>query len=487
MATAFTQSTSESLLPVRVISKESVENSVTKLEKRFDEVKNAIKECLERRNISVKKVADVLISLSADCHEQHKLFLKNNVTALCTALDHSELFEAKNIHWNYLDPCLLDPLVRKLELKEVRPQIEAYNLDLQQLRLKTPLALFCQTQKSKIVEPPQGFEEVAVEFTWPQDEGVTLEVVEQFRQEYAYQLNLHDFAMTLAEVRPGSYIVTWFVPKSIVEKLEVKIPNVILKEYCATKLTIAGTCVYCCHKMEEALDDASPSSCSLCSTPKSGDVNEPASPERNAAAQDSSQVPHRTSGNAVLDNLIPEDCFLEEYDCPVLYHLMERPHITSCCGNNISEEAVTRWQKYGTSCPLCRKADWSSVLNEDLQRRMQTVRMSCPFVDKVCQWEGSLFEYRPHLQSCYRNTELEQAGSVPKRAGLLYDAAQRGDVETVQRLSTSVDINSKNIMTGETALHLASKKGHVEVVRVLVEANADLNILDKVQEHSANT
>ena len=212
----------------------------------------------------------------------------NYFTALCSALDHSELFEAKNIHWNYLDPCLLDHLVRKLELKEVKPQIKAYNLDLQQLRLKTPLALFCQIQKSNIIKPPQGFEEVAVEFTWPQDEGVTLEVVEQFRQEYAYQLNLHDFAMTLAEVRPGSYIVTWFVPKSIVEKLEVKIPNVILKEYCATKLTIAGTCVYCCHKMEvigiiqvynvyfnisqqEALD-ASPSSCSLCSTPRSGET-----------------------------------------------------------------------------------------------------------------------------------------------------------------------------------------------------------------------
>ena len=78
-------------------------------------------------------------------------------------------------------------------------------------------------------------------------------------------------------------------------------------------------------------------------------------------------------------------------------------------------------------------------------------------------------------------------------------------METVQRLSTSVDIDSKNIMvkfcrfvlywltmyvysqTGETALHLASKRGHVEVVRVLLEAKADLNILDKVQEYSVNT
>lgn len=34
--------------------------------------------------------------------------------------------------------------------------------------------------------------------------------------------------------------------------------------------------------------------------------------------------------------------------------------------------------------------------------------------------------------------------------------------------------------TGETALHLASKRGHVKVIHQLVEAHADLNILDKV-------
>ena len=37
------------------------------------------------------------------------------------------------------------------------------------------------------------------------------------------------------------------------------------------------------------------------------------------------------------------------------------------------------------------------------------------------------------------------------------------------------------LQTGETALHLASARGHVDVVRLLVEAKADTNIVEKVQ------
>ena len=56
--------------------------------------------------------------------------------------------------------------------------------------------------------------------------------------------NLHEFAMMLAEVRPGSFIVTWFIPDSIVERLKAKVPREILNRYHVTKLEIDGVCVY---------------------------------------------------------------------------------------------------------------------------------------------------------------------------------------------------------------------------------------------------
>ena len=80
------------------------------------------------------------------------------------------------------------------------------------------------------------------EFDWPDD--VTLEVVEKFRQEYADHYSLRECAMMLNKVLPGSFIVTWFSPGSIVEKLKEKMPKSILKKYSVTKLEIAGKCVY---------------------------------------------------------------------------------------------------------------------------------------------------------------------------------------------------------------------------------------------------
>ena len=51
----------------------------------------------------------------------------------------------------------------------------------------------------------------------------TLENVEQFRVAYASHYSLQEFAMMIAAVRPGSFIVTWNVPSSIVEKLKTKL------------------------------------------------------------------------------------------------------------------------------------------------------------------------------------------------------------------------------------------------------------------------
>ena len=57
--------------------------------------------------------------------------------------------------------------------------------------------------------------------------------------------------MMVAQVRPGCFIITWFVPESVVKKLKGKVPRAILKKYSVTKLEIAGTCVYRLRKAQE--------------------------------------------------------------------------------------------------------------------------------------------------------------------------------------------------------------------------------------------
>ena len=178
-----------------------VQNKIRRLQKRFNDLKESTRECLERLRVPVKRVADALTSLPADDVGEHKLFLESHLGALYYASDHSELFGTMNFHWNYLNPQLLDHLIREFDLEGVKGEMKTYKEDLQQFKEKTPLKLFCQSHKKKRIRPPPDFYRVVVEFDWPGD--VTLEDVEEFRQEYADHYSLHRCAMMLDMMFPG--------------------------------------------------------------------------------------------------------------------------------------------------------------------------------------------------------------------------------------------------------------------------------------------
>ena len=234
---------SGSLSVAPTVSKEQVMVKIEVLKKKFNSLKKATRECLERKKIPVQDVAEVLMSLSPDDDECHRMFLESRIKEFATAVNNSELFFNMDFHWNYLDPSLLNHLATELELVEVKPDMTTYQSELQQFRMKTPLNLFHQTQKKKKIKLSPEFKEIVAEFDWPND--VTLEVLEQFRQEYASQYKVHEFAMMMANVRPGSFIITWFIPESVAEKLKGKVPVQILRKYLVTTLTVAGVCVYC--------------------------------------------------------------------------------------------------------------------------------------------------------------------------------------------------------------------------------------------------
>ena len=225
------------------VSKEEVIAAIKILKKKFNALKKEIRECLDNHKIFVEDVADMLTSLSPDDDECHQIFLKENIKMLNAAGNNTELFRSMNFHWNYLDPSLLNHLVTELELVEVKPDMATYQSELQQFRMKTPLNLFCQTQRKKKIKLSPEFKEMVAEFDCPKD--VTLEVLEQFRQEYASHYKLHEFAMMIADVRSACFIITWFIPESVVEKLKGEIPVQILRKYTVANLTVAGLCVYC--------------------------------------------------------------------------------------------------------------------------------------------------------------------------------------------------------------------------------------------------
>ena len=224
------------------VTKEQVMVTIEVLKKKFNGLKKATWECLEKHKVPIQDVAAALTSLSPDDDQCHKMFLESHIKVFATAVNNSEHFITMNFHWNYLDPSLLNHLVTELELVEVKPDTTTYQSELQQFRMKTPLNLFCQMQRRKNVKLSPQYRKMVAEFDWPND--VTLEVVEQFRQEYASHYKLHKFAMMMADVRPSLFIITWLITESVAEKLKVKVPVQILRKYIITTLTVAGICVY---------------------------------------------------------------------------------------------------------------------------------------------------------------------------------------------------------------------------------------------------
>ena len=222
---------------------EEVDDAIKILKMKFNGLKKKIRESLDKHKVAVTDVADALTSLSPDDDECHKLFLEGHVEKLYAAPSNTVLFGTMNFHWNYLDPSLLEHLIQEFSLNEVKESIKSYKSHLKQFRMTTPLRLFCETQRKKKMKLSPEFKEMVAEFDLPND--ATLEVVEQFRQEYASHYNVHEFAMMVADVRSGSFIITWFIPQSVVEKLKGKVPVHIVRKYSIATLTVAGVCVYC--------------------------------------------------------------------------------------------------------------------------------------------------------------------------------------------------------------------------------------------------
>ncbi|CAI8017373.1 hypothetical protein GBAR_LOCUS10554 [Geodia barretti] len=262
--------------------------------------------------------------------------------------------------------------------------MEAYKLDLQRFRQKTPLALFCQCQKRRRRKPSKDFKEVVAEFDWPHE--VTLEVVEQFRQEFAYHYKLRDCAMLLAKVLPGSFIITWFIPESIVKKLREDIPHLILKKYTVVSLQIAGVKVY--------------------PPPQKSAAVSPPGPGPSAAGAAASDEKSLLKPKAKKPRLSPEEDYpfvekpSEDFFCPVTLGLLLQPHLTSCCGKHLSEESATRIQGEGGPCPLCKAPDWSTVLNKLFRRQVKELHVFCRHKEKGCWWKGELSDFTQHVHSC---------------------------------------------------------------------------------------
>ena len=256
-------------------SVEVVRREVEVFESKFNAMKMATIQCLERFRISVMCIVYTLTSLRADGMGEHKIFLERYRSTLNQSQNHWELFGSLNLYyWNYLAYHLLDHLIVELSrnhqyltnaegktmeqsltdaeirtmeqlFTDVIGKMEQYKTDLKCFRVRTPLWLFCEAQEDEIDDPPPTFRKIVVKHNWSDSTSTaTLEDVEIFRQRYVRHYNLRDCAMMLNSIRPGTFTVTWFVPSSVVEVLKKERPIKVIKEFDVIRMEVARSCVY---------------------------------------------------------------------------------------------------------------------------------------------------------------------------------------------------------------------------------------------------
>ena len=191
----------------------------------------------------MKVVVKRLTDLQADENPNHKVFLEGKIHIMFRADDHLELFEKLNFYWDYLAFHLLDHLIREFSIREVKDGMKTYKIKLEEFRRATPLMLFCQAQRGReCLKPPAEFKKLITVFDW--QNSVTLEVVEDFRNEYTRHYSLCECAMMLVNSSVGSFAISWFIPESIIKSLKVKIPENLFKKFNVKKLEISGDLIY---------------------------------------------------------------------------------------------------------------------------------------------------------------------------------------------------------------------------------------------------
>ena len=226
-----------------------VKENIKAFEYQFKILRRSTRRVLQCRRVDEKLVVKCLTELQASDMPNHKVFLKENLYDLFRADGIIELFGMMNTYWNYLSYQLLAHLIKEFGVEEVKEGMKKYQIDLRQFLEETPINVFCEAQNQLLVHPPKGFQEMAVKFSWR--ENTTLSKVEEFRQKYVCNYNLHECALLLIQITIGSFTVAWFIPDSVVERLSREVDDKFLTSFSVSSLEIGGRSVYFKQKPEE--------------------------------------------------------------------------------------------------------------------------------------------------------------------------------------------------------------------------------------------
>ena len=85
----------------------------------------------------------------------------------------------------------------------------------------------------------------------------------------------------------------------------------------------------------------------------------------------------------------------KDFNCPVTFDLLREPYLMACCGNHLSQEAVTRLQ--GQPCPVCKDRSLITMPDKYFKRKINELKVRCPNKSLGCEWVRELGSLDRHL------------------------------------------------------------------------------------------
>ena len=141
--------------------------------------------------------------------------MKMDKEAMC-----DEVWVKLNDYWNFLNFDLLEYIVDKFEIYQLKQRMESYEHDLQSFRKATRLCGFINCWPVQGETPPKTeLQEFVAKMKHDWD-NYTLEDLELLRGVITHKFFLPDFILWLKWINEGCVIITWLIPAPFVKDLQ---------------------------------------------------------------------------------------------------------------------------------------------------------------------------------------------------------------------------------------------------------------------------
>ena len=185
-----------------LLDEQSVEQKMKELEESFsDLVDQAYKALLEREvNKDVHSFRSIFLSLNVSRKYLHQKFIQDNLK-IDEETTFDDLWMKLAFYWNFLNFDLLEHVINKFRIEDLKQKMKSYKDELQSFRKATRLCVFVNCWPLNGEMPPETeFREFVtkIKLDW---ENCTLEDIETKRRVFIRKFLLPEYALQLGEIK----------------------------------------------------------------------------------------------------------------------------------------------------------------------------------------------------------------------------------------------------------------------------------------------